>query len=130
MAFPGAGIAEQDDRLAGVEVGAGGEGGDGGRVDAGGGGQVEVGQAFYAREPGFLDSAPAAVFGAGVDLGGEDLGQVGQVGPLAALGQLGQPAGFGAHDGHAQFPGGRPDGGGGGVVGHLGVHADPSRSWS
>ena len=57
MAFPGAGVAEQDDGLAGVEVAAGGQGGDGGRVDGRGGGQVEIGEAFDPREAGFADAS-------------------------------------------------------------------------
>ena len=60
VAFAGAGIAEQDDGFAGVEVVAGGERGDGCGVDGGVGVEVEIREAFVARETGFVDVALAA----------------------------------------------------------------------
>jgi len=72
------------------------------------------------REASFVDPPLAAPFDPLVDLGGEDLGQEGEVALLGALGDLGQAAGVAADDGEAQLPGGGPDGGGRGGVGHGG----------
>ena len=47
MAFAGAGVADQAERLAGADPGAGGEGVDGGGVDGGVRGEVEVGEASW-----------------------------------------------------------------------------------
>ncbi len=80
MGFAGAGIAEQDDGVAGGDVAAGGEGGDRGGFDGGGSVEVEIGEAFDARELGFVDAAGSAAFGAGVDFGFEDLGEEPEVG--------------------------------------------------
>lgn len=57
VGFAGAGIAEQHDRVTGVEVGARREGGNGGGVDGRRGVEVEVGESFGAREAGFVDAA-------------------------------------------------------------------------
>ena len=113
-------VAEQHDRFAGVEVGARRERGDGGGVDGGGDGEVEVGEAFGAREAGFGDAALPPSFGSFVDLGGEDLGQEREVALLAALRDLGEPCRVGAHDGEAQLACGGADRGRGCGVGHLG----------
>jgi hypothetical protein len=84
VGLAGAGVAEQHDRLAGVEVGAGGEGGQSGRGDGGHGVDVEVGEAFDAGELRLGDASGAAALGPVVDFGGEYLGQEAQVGrPLA-----------------------------------------------
>ena len=79
MRLAGARVPEQDDWLAGVDPCSGGEGCEGGG-DAGDGVGVEVGQPLDAGETGFGDAAGPAAFGAVVDLGGQDLGEVGQVG--------------------------------------------------
>ncbi len=67
VGFAGAGVAEQHDRLTGVDPRAGGEGGEGGR-DAGDGVGVEVGQPLDAGEAGFADAAGPAAAGAVVGL--------------------------------------------------------------
>src|SRR5207247_6819297 len=77
VALAGAGVAEQHDGFAGVEVGAGRERGDGRRVDRRGGGQVEVGQAFGAWEPRFGDATLGSSFSAFGDFGGGGLGKGG-----------------------------------------------------
>jgi hypothetical protein len=88
--LPGPGVPEQDDGFTGVEVGPGGQGGQRRRADGGDGVDVELGQAFQAWEAGFGDAPGAASFVAFVDLGAEDLGEVGQVGLAFAQRDLGQ----------------------------------------
>ena len=56
------------------------------------------------------------------------LGQVAEIGGVAALRHLGQAHALGAHRRQVQLPGGRPDGGFGCGVGHLGHHPTPNRS--
>jgi hypothetical protein len=130
VALARAGVAQQHDGLAGVHVGAAGQGGDGGRVDRWGGGEVEVGQALHAGETSFVHAPGPAALGPLVHFGREDLGQKTQIGRLGTLGHLGHMGGVGAHHGQAQFPGGRPYGCQGGGVSHGRCHLDPSRSWS
>jgi hypothetical protein len=69
VGLAGAGVAEQDQGLAGVDPRPGGQRGEGGR-DAGDGVGVEVGQPLDAREARFGDAAGAAAAGAIIDLGG------------------------------------------------------------
>ena len=75
-----------------------------------------------------MDPAQPAPFAPVVDLGGQHLGQVAEVGGVAALRHLGQAHALGAHRRQVELPGGRPDGGLGRRVGHLGHHPTPSRS--
>ena len=63
-----------------------------------------------------------AAFAAFVELGGKNLGQKSQVAHLGALGDLGEAAGVGADHRQAELPGGGPDSGGRGGVGHHGGH--------
>lgn len=128
VGLAGAGVAEEHNGFAGVEVGARREGRDGGGVDRGRRVEVEVGEAFGAREVGFVDAALAAPFDAFVDLGGEDLGEEAEVALLGALGDLSEAGGIGADHGEAQFSGGGPDGCGGSGVGHLGHWASRKSS--
>ena len=111
VGLAGAGVAEQHDGFAGVDVGAGGEVARVAGADGGGGVDVEVGEPFEAGEVGFVDAAGAAAFGAVVDLGGEDFGEVAEVGLAFPLGDLGEPGGFGADGGQVQLAGGGADGG-------------------
>ncbi len=122
MGLAGAGVAEQHDRLAFVQVAAGCQGAQEGGGDGGDGAGGEVGQPLDAWEPGLGDAAGAAAVGAVVELGGQDLGEVGQVGGVVAGGDLGQPGGLGADGGQAQLAGGGADRGLGGGIGHA-VHA-------
>ena len=102
MALAGAGIAEQHDRITGLEVVAAGERGDGRGVDGGGGVEVEVGEAFDAREPCFVDASLAAPFGALIDFGGEDVGEEREIRQLRSL-RVGRDAlRVVAHDGEFQ----------------------------
>ena len=87
---------------------------------AGDGVGVEVGQPLEAREAGFGDAAGAAPGGAVVELGGQDLGEVGQVGGVFPGGDLGQPGGLVADGGQLELAGGGADRGLGGGVGHGG----------
>ena len=66
---------------------------------------------FQPRELGFVDASGAAAFGAVVDLGGEDFGEVAEVGVAFPVGDLGQAGRFGADGGQVQFAGGGADGG-------------------
>src|SRR5581483_10838619 len=68
MALAGAAVAEEHDGLAGVEIRAGRQGGDGGGVHGWRFVEVEVGEPFDPREPRFGDPADAATFVAFVDL--------------------------------------------------------------
>ena len=99
VGLAGAGVAEQNDRIAGADVAASGEGGDHSRFDGGGGVKVEVSEPFDAWELGVVDAAGSAAFGAGVDFGFEDLGEEPEVGQLGSLGVGGEPGCVGAHDG-------------------------------
>jgi len=128
MRFAGAGVAEQHDGFAGVEVGAGCERRDRRRVHSRRGREVEVGEAFDAREPRFGDASLAASLGAFVDFGGEDLGKEGEVGVLRALRDLRESAGVGTHDREAQLAGRGADRRGGGGVRHLGHWLASNRS--
>ena len=81
---------------------------------------VEVREPFQPRELGVVDAPGAAAFGAVVDLGGEDFGEVAQVGVAFPVGDLGQAGRFGADGGQVQLAGGRADRGlRGGVDGRL-----------
>jgi hypothetical protein len=129
MGLAGAGVPEQDDRLAGVDPRPCSQGGQGGR-DAGDGVGVEVSQPLDAGETRFGDAAGPAAACAVVDLCGQDLGQVGQVGLPFADGDLGQPGSVGADGRQLELAGGSADGGQGGGVGD-GSHRvlrDSSRS--
>ncbi|MEQ4210132.1 hypothetical protein [Actinopolymorpha sp. B9G3] len=79
MGLAGAGIAKQDHGLAGVDVGAGGQGGQLRGGDGRDGVEVELGKAFDARELRFADSPGASSFGTFVDLGCEYFGEKRQV---------------------------------------------------
>jgi hypothetical protein len=122
----GAGVAEQDNWLAGVDPGAARDGGEG-CGDAGDDVGVEVSQPLDPREPRLGDAPGAAAAGAVVDLGGQDLGQVGQVGLVFPDGGLGEPVG--ADGRQSQLAGGGADGGQGSGVGH-GHRVLPDSSWS
>ena len=65
VGLAGAGVAEQHDGFAGVEVGAGGEVARVAGLMVGDGVDVEVGEPFEAGEAGFVDAAGAAAFGCG-----------------------------------------------------------------
>jgi hypothetical protein len=65
VGLAGAGVAEQDDGVAGADVAAGSEGGDEGGFDGWGGVEVEVGEPFDAGELRVVDAAGSAAFGAG-----------------------------------------------------------------
>ena len=127
MGLAGAGVTDQHDGVAGVEVGAGGQRGDGRRVDRRGDVDVEVGEAFDAREAGFVDPSGAASFGAVVDLDGEGVGEESEVGGLGSLRLGGEPAGVLTDAGQVQLAGGGLDRGDRGGVG--GGHR-ASSSWS
>ena len=81
---------------------------------------VEVRQSFEPRELGVVDASGAASFGAVVDLGGQDFGEVAQVGVAFPVGDLGEADRFGAHGGQVQLAGRGADGGLGGGVGGRG----------
>jgi len=129
MGFAGAGVAEEHDGVAGVEVAARGEGGDHGWGDVGCGGGVELGEAFDAGEAGFADAAGPAPFAAGVDLGGQDLGKIGQVGVPGTLRCLGETGGVGTHDRQAQLARRGADRRHGRIIGQLRGHR-AANSWS
>jgi hypothetical protein len=116
VAFAGAGIAQQDDGLAGVHVGAGGQRGEGRGLDGGHRVDVELTQTFEPGELGFGDAAGASAFGPVVDLSSEDLRQEGEMGLSLAHGHLGQPGGSGADGRQVQFAGGGADRGLCGVI--------------
>jgi len=121
VGLAGAGITEQHNGFAGVDVGAGGQCGQLGRGDGGHRVEVELGEAFEAGEFGVGDAAGAAALAAFVDLGGQHFGEVGQVGLPLPDGDLGQSGGFGADGGQVQFAGGGADRRGRGGIG-VGVH--------
>ena len=106
-----AAVAEQHHRLAVVQVGAGCEPGELARGDGGNGVGAEVRGPFQAREAGFGDAAGAAAAGAVVQLGGQDLGEIGQVGAAFPGSDLGQPGGLVADGGQLQLAGRGADGG-------------------
>ena len=80
----------------------------GGGCDAGDGVDVEVRQSFQPRL-GIVDPPGTAPFGAVVDLGGQDFGQVAQVGVAFPVVDLGQAGCFGAHGRQVQLTGGCAD---------------------
>ncbi len=121
VGLAGAGVAEQHDRFAGVQVVPGGELAEGGGLDGGDGVDVELREPFQAGELRVVDPAGAASFGAVVDLGGEHFGEEAEVGLSFPGGDLGQAGGFGTDGGQVQFAGGGADGGlRGGVDGFAG----------
>jgi len=91
---------------------------------------VEVREPFEAREAGFGDEAGAAAAGAVVELGGQDLREVGQVGVAFPDGDLGEPGGLVADGGQFQLAHRCADGGLSGGVGHGGHRVLPVSSWS
>ena len=94
MGLAGARVADQAERFALGDPGAGGELGDNGGLDAWVGVVVEVGQPLLAGEPGGGDPAGRAASVAVVALGHEQLGEAPAVGQLLALcgvGDLGEP---------------------------------------
>jgi hypothetical protein len=101
VALARARVTQQHDRLSGVHIGTGGQGGDGGRVDRRSSREVKIGQAFQARETSFVHAPGPAASGPLVHLGRQDLGQERQVCRLGALGHLGHMGGVGAHHGQA-----------------------------
>lgn len=100
-----AGVPEQDDRFAGVQVAPGGEVAQGGGCDARNGVDVELRQPFQPRKLGVIDASGAAPFGAVVDLGGQHFGEVAQMGMAFAVGDLGETCRFGAHCRQVQLTG-------------------------
>src|SRR6185369_9555376 len=110
-------VAEQHHRFAFVQVGARGQAGELAGGDGGDGVGVEVGQPLEAGEAGFGDAAGAAPGGTVVELGGQDLGEVGQVGGVFPGGDLGQAGGLVADGGQGQLAGGDADRGLGGGIG-------------
>ena len=60
VGLAGAGVADEAERFAGGDPGAGGEGVDGGGVDVGVGVEVEVLEPLLAREPGGLNPSGGA----------------------------------------------------------------------
>ena len=96
MGLAGAGVTEQHDWFAGVHVVPAGQLPEDGGRDSGHGIDIEVRQAFQPRELGVVDAPGAAPFGAVVDLGGEDFGEVTQVGVAFPVGDLGEADRFGA----------------------------------
>ena len=111
MRLTRAGVAEQHDGLAFVQVGAGGQVGEEGRGDGRDGVGAEVSKPFDAREMGLGDAAGAAPGRAVIQLGGQDFGEVGQVDGVVLGGELGQPGGLVADGGQLELAGGRADGG-------------------
>jgi hypothetical protein len=126
MGLAAAGVAEQHDRLAGVDPRPGGQRGEGGR-DAGDRVGVKVGEPLDPRELRFSDPAAA---GAVIDLRGEDLGQVGQMGLPFPDGDLGEPGGVGADGGQLELAGGRADRRQGSGVGDAAHRMLRDSSWS
>jgi hypothetical protein len=82
----GAGVADQAQRVAGSDPGAGGEGVDGGRVDRRVGVEIEVGEHFSRGTGGLHSSDGAAAFPV-VALGEQQLGEEPAVGQLLLLPQ-------------------------------------------
>jgi len=99
VALAGAGVAEHHDGFPCLEIGAGGQVGEGGWGDRWDGGQVEVGEALEAGELGFGHAADPASLEPVVDLGGEDFGEVSQVGAAFPDRDLREPDGLGADGG-------------------------------
>ena len=74
--------------------------------------EVELGEAFDAREAGFVDAALAAAFVAVVDLGGEDLGEEPEVGSCWVRCAISARRAASVRiDGEVQLAGGGADGG-------------------
>jgi hypothetical protein len=121
VAFAGAGVAQQDDRGAGVDERAVVERSDGDGWDAGGGG-VELVQPLGSWELGLEQAAGLAAGGALVDLGGQHLGQECPVGQALAGGVVGDAGVLGGDGGQVQLTAGDPDRRLGGLFGH-GLHA-------
>src|SRR5262249_12406469 len=101
----GAAVPEQHDRLALVQVGARGQVRELAWGDGGDGVGAEGGEPLDAREAGVGDAAGSAPGGAVVELGGQDLSEVGQVGGVFPGGDLGQPGGLVADGGQPQLAG-------------------------
>jgi hypothetical protein len=120
VSLAGAAVAEQHDRLACVQVGARGKPGELGGGDGGHGVGVEVREPLEPREARFGDAAGAAAAGTVVELGGQDLGEIGQVGVAFPDGDLGEPGGLVADGGQLQLAGRCADGGLRGGIGHGG----------
>jgi hypothetical protein len=92
------------------------------------GAQVELVQALDPGKAGLVDAPLAAAGVAGVDLAGEQFGQVGAVGEPVAGGRVGGRAGLGAHGRQVQDAAGRADGGVAGRLGKRCGHRRASRS--
>jgi hypothetical protein len=120
VGLAGAGVTEQADRGAGADPVAGGQRGDGGRVDGGVGGVVEVLQPFCAGEGGVVDAAGAAAFVSGVALGQQQFGEQAGVGVLFAFGRGDRLAGAVADGGQVQGAAGGLDAGGRGMFAEPG----------
>ena len=108
MAFPGAGIAKQDNRVAGTDVVVGGESRDDRWFDGWCGVEIEISESFHAREFGVEDPSCAASIAAGIDFGFEDLGEKPEIGQLGTFRVSSETSGAGAHNR-------RPHGGAGGT---------------
>ena len=100
------------------------------RVDVGVGGAVELAQPLDSREAGFDDAAGPASAVAFVDLGGEDLGQVGLVGEAFLGGHRGDAPGLVAYGRQVQGPARRADGGLGRFLGEAAHRPAPVSSSS
>ena len=86
VGLAGAGAPDQAQRVAAADPVAGGELVDGGRVDVGVRGEVEVGEPFLAGEAGALDAAQGGAAVAVVDLGEQEFGEEALVGELLVSG--------------------------------------------
>ncbi len=105
----------------------------GGRAGRGQGGDrvgVEVGQPLDAGEAGLGYAAGPAPGGPVVELGGQDLGEVGQVSGLLPGGDLGQPGGLVADGGQLELAGRGANGGLGSGIRYRGHGMVLVSSWS
>jgi hypothetical protein len=120
VGLAGAGVAEQNQRLAGVDPGAAGQVGQGRRRQVGQPGGVEVGESFGARELGLVDPADPAAGVAFIAFGGEHLGQKCLVGQALFGRGFGDADGLVADRGQGKGSAGGVDRGLGRGVGHGG----------
>src|SRR5262245_41223768 len=117
MAFAGAGVTDQTQRVSGLDPPAGGQLPDDRRVDGRVGVKEELLQPFWPWRTGVADSEFGAAAGAGVAFGGHQLGQKPEVGHLFTFsggGDLGEPLPDG---GQAQQATTLLEGRGGGLLG-------------
>jgi hypothetical protein len=139
----GARVADQAERLAFLDPVAGGQGVDGGRVDAQVGVEVEGPKGLVARKGGGLDPALGTPAGPVVALGHQQLGQKRPIRHLVAGGAVGQLGELLPDGGQPQQAAGLVDRGDGGFFGQSAlaqchdpsfsrpaVRPRPCRSWS